>query len=156
MSKTIEYSLNKASESAIAEHLSRCDAYFIPPLSGRVEISDYAKKITGKAVRFEAWAGGTLVGLAAAYCNDQNKHIGYLTSIGVLHDWTGEGIAARLMARCIEYAKVSGMRRLSLEVACDNMPAIKLYEKYGFVAAKVRATSIDMDLILNGVKDHER
>ena len=69
---------NKASEIEIAEHLTRCDTDFVPPLSGRVEINDYVQKIFGKATTFEAWSSGALVGLVATYCNDQEKRIAYI------------------------------------------------------------------------------
>lgn len=148
MSEAIEFGLNKASEAQIAEHFVRCDADFVPPLSGRVEIRDYAQKVASKATRFEAWSGGTLVGLVAAYCNDQEKRIAYITSVSVLSEWMGKGIAASLMKLCIDYSKTSGMRQISLEVASDNTPAIKLYEKSGFVAGKVNAPFVTMNLYL--------
>lgn len=156
MSAAVEYLSNNASEAEIAEHLSRCDADFVPPLSGRVEISDYAQKIASKATRFEAWSGGTLVGLVAAYCNDQEKRVAYITSVSVLKEWMSKGIAARLMSRCIEHAKASGMRQVSLEVASDNAPAIRLYEKSGFVAGKVNAPFVTMDLHLKSGEEHEQ
>jgi ribosomal protein S18 acetylase RimI-like enzyme len=146
MNAVVEYLSNKASEKEIAEHLSRCDGNFAPPLSGRVEINDYAKKIASKATRFEAWLGGTLVGLVAAYCNDHEKNIAYITSVSVLREWMGNGISVRLMNQCIEHAKVSGMRQISLEVAKDNAIAIRLYEKNGFVAGKENAPFVSMDL----------
>ena len=148
MSELVEYDLNKASEAEIAEHLLCCDADFVPSLSSRVEINDYARKIAGKATRFEAWSGGMLVGLVAAYCNDQEKHIAYITSVSVLREWMGKGIAANLMKQCIEHAETSGMWQISLEVASDNTPAIKLYEKSGFVAGKMNAPFVTMDLYL--------
>ena len=73
--KPIAFRSSKATEAQIAEHLARCDADFVPPLSGRVEINDYAKKISIKAKRFEAWSGDILVGLVAAYCNHHEKRI---------------------------------------------------------------------------------
>lgn len=155
MSAAVEYLSNKASEAEIAEHLSRCDADFAPPLRGRVEINAYAQKIASKAVRFEAWSGDTLVGLAAAYCNDQEKRIAYITSVSVLRAWTVEGIAARLVGRCIEYAKDSGMRQISLEVAIGNTPAIKLYEKSGFVAGMANVPFVRMNLYLESGEEHE-
>ena len=135
MSVAIEYMSNRATEAEIVEHLSRCDADFLPALSGRVEINDYAKKIVSKATRLEAWSGGTLIGLVAAYCNDQERRIAYI-------------IAARLMKQCIEYAKALEMRQISLEVASDNAPALMLYEKSGFVAGKVNAPFATMNLFL--------
>lgn len=155
MSEAVEYLSNKASEAEIAEHLLRCDADFVPPLSGRVEMQDYARKIANKATRFEAWSGGKLIGLVAAYCNDQVKRIAYITSVSLLKDWTGKGIGARLMAQCTEHAKVSGMQRISLEVAQDNAPAIKLYEKSGFSKSKANGPFVYMSLCLKSGEEYE-
>lgn len=156
MSAAVEYLSNKASEAKIAKHLSRCDANFVPPLSGRIEINDYARKIVSKAMRFEAWSGGMLVGLVAAYCNDQEKRIAYITSVSVLEEWMGKDIAARLVRQCVEYAKASGMWQISLEVAVDNTPAIKLYEKSGFVAGKANASFVTMGIYLANGQEHEQ
>jgi GNAT superfamily N-acetyltransferase/2-polyprenyl-3-methyl-5-hydroxy-6-metoxy-1,4-benzoquinol methylase len=146
----LEYLSNKASVAEIAGHLLCCDADFVPPLSGRVEISDYAKKIVSRAMRFEAWSGGTMVGLAAMYCNDLENRIAYISSISVLKEWMGKGIAMRLMNLCIEYAKTSDMRQISLEVASANMSAIRLYERNGFATGKASTSFFHMSLNLNG------
>ena len=86
--------------------------------------------------------------LVAAYCNDREKGIAYITSVSVLREWIGKGNSARLISQCIEHAKVSGMRQISLEVASDNAPAIRLYEKNGFVAGNANASFVSMDLYL--------
>jgi ribosomal protein S18 acetylase RimI-like enzyme len=156
MNATVEYLTSRASETEIAEHLSRCDADFVPRLSGRVQLEEYAKKIVSRATRFEAWSDGTLVGLVAVYCNDQERRIAYITSVSVLMAWTGKGIAACLMNRCIEHAKALGMRLISMEVAEDNVSAIELYEKCGFVAGKANCTFVSMSLYLRGGEEHEQ
>jgi ribosomal protein S18 acetylase RimI-like enzyme len=152
----VEYRLNKATEAESAEHLSRCDACFVPPLSSRVAIDDYAKKIAGNATRFEAWSGGTLVGLVAAYCNDHEQRIAYITSVSVLSEWKGKGIAGCLIKQCIEHAGALGMRQISLEVARDNVLAIKLYEKNGFVAGKANVSLGNMNLYLSSGEEDDR
>lgn len=146
MNKSVEYCLNKTSEAKIAELLRLCNFDFVPPLSERVEISDYAHKIAHKALRFEAWSGEVLVGLVAAYCNDQQNRIAYITSVSVRREWTGKGIAGQLMTRCIEHAKASGMWQISLEVASGNASAIRLYEKNGFIAGNVNSLVVSMHL----------
>lgn len=156
MSAAVEFLLNAASAAQIADHLLCCDADFVPPLSGRVEIADYAQKIASKATRFEAWSGGTLVGLVAAYCNDSEKRIAYITSVSVLREWTGKGIVAHLMSQCVGHAKASGMRQIGLEVASDNTPAIRLYEKIGFIAGKANAPFVSMELYLKSGEEHEQ
>ena len=149
MSAAVEYLSSKASAEQVAEHLLHCDADFVPPLSGRVEINDYARRITSKAIRFEAWSGDTLVGLLAVYCNDQVKRIAYITTVSVLRAWTSNGIATHLMGQCIEHVKASGMRQISLDVANDNAPAIKLYEKNGFAVGKASTPFVSMSLNLD-------
>ena len=149
MSAVVEYLSNKASTAEIAGHLSCCDTDFVPPLSGRVEITGYANKIVSRATRFEAWSGGTLIGLVAVYCNDLENRVAYITSASVLKAWTGKGIAARLVDQCVEHTKASGMRQISLEVASGNMSAIRLYEKNGFATGKESTPFVSMSLYLN-------
>jgi len=156
MSELVEYRLNTASETEIGEHLRACDADFVPPLSGRAEIKDYARKITNKAARIEAWSGGMLVGLVAAYCNDRESRIAYITSVSILKEWMGKGIATRLMNQCVEHAKASGMRQIRLEVAKNNTPAIRLYEKSGFVEGEANPPFVSMNLYLTCGEDYEQ
>ncbi len=156
MSAVVVYLLNNASVAEIAEHLRVCNTDFASSLSGRVDINDYAQRILGKATRFEAWSNGTLIGLVATYCNDQEKHIAYITSASVLKDWTGKGIATSLMSRCIKYVEALGMNQIRLEVASDNMPAIKLYEKSGFIMNDTSTPFITMNLYLKNGKEYEQ
>ncbi len=132
MSGSIEVCLNKASESEIVDHLLCCDSEFVPPLSVRVEISTYAKKIASKAIRFEAWAEGALVGLVAVYCNDSECQTAYITSVSVLREWMRRGIASDLIEQCNEHVKGLGFVQIELEVDNENVDAIKLYRKKGF------------------------
>jgi len=154
MSTSVDYCVDRASGAEIVQHLSGSDADFVPPLSERVEINDYARKIASRATRFEAWSGDTMVGLVAAYCNDQVERIAYITSVSVLKTWTGKGIAASLLKQCIKHAHASGMQQIILEVASDNVSAIRLYEKSGFVAGKVNAPFVTMGLHLKNREEH--
>jgi ribosomal protein S18 acetylase RimI-like enzyme len=156
MSAEVDYLLDTASEAEIAAHLVRCDADFVPPLSDRVAIRDYAKRIASAALRFEAWSGGSLIGLVAAYCNDRDKRIAYITSVSVLRAWTGKGIGSRLVGQCIERAKGSDMQLISLEVAATNTRAIKLYTERGFVVNKANGPFLAMNLYLTSREEHEQ
>jgi ribosomal protein S18 acetylase RimI-like enzyme len=55
----------------------------------------------------------------------------------------------------IEYAKSSGIRRIALEVASANAPAIKLYERFGFTAEKSNAPIVTMTLSLTNGSEPE-
>jgi ribosomal protein S18 acetylase RimI-like enzyme len=141
----VSYSMNRAGVEEIDRHLRRCDAQFLPALSGRVEIGSYAGKISAHAVRFEAWAGDELIGLVAAYCNDAQRRFCHITNVSVFSEYTGEGIASRLLHDCIEYAKVEGLGRIGLEVTAEHQAAVRLYEKCGFSASGTQGPFLKME-----------
>lgn len=52
----------------------------------------------------------------------------------VLRKYWNLGVGSQMLAYLIEWAKQSGtIRKINLRVRVDNLPAIHLYEKYGFV-----------------------
>jgi len=148
MREAMTYRVDTATADEIAKHLSLCDRDFVPPLSGRIGIEDYAKKMANFATRFEAWSAGTLVGLVAVYCNDMETRVAHITSVSVLREWSGAGIATHLMGLCIRHAQACGMSRVRLEVSRDNAAAIRLYQKLGFIAGETNTSSIIMDLYM--------
>jgi len=148
MNEQIKFGLNSSSKAQVEEHLRACDADFVPLLSHRVKIEKYAAKIEQKAMRFEAWFDNKLIGLVATYFNDQDKQSAFITSVSVLREWTGKGLASQLMKQCIRHAKATNMKQLNLEVAIDNYPAISLYEKSGFTISKTDTSFVTMNLDL--------
>jgi ribosomal protein S18 acetylase RimI-like enzyme len=131
----ISYTANRSTIAHVAAHLARCDAHFIPPLSSRVDISAYAAKVVSHAERFEAWTEDGLVGLIAAYCNDPERQEGFITSVSVVPERHGRGIATRLLRNCIDHAQAAGFLSISLQVRRNQGTAIRLYEKCGFSEA---------------------
>lgn len=156
MTTEIQYNMNKADAAEIAGHLALCDADFIPVLSARTRIEDYAQKIASRACRFEAWAEGTLVGLVAAYFGTEEPRVIHVTSVSVLSDWTGHGIAASLIERCFARAVKLGIGRVTLEVAETNAPAAGLYEKFGFQPIGHNGQFIIMESIVGKNQIYER
>jgi 2-polyprenyl-3-methyl-5-hydroxy-6-metoxy-1,4-benzoquinol methylase/GNAT superfamily N-acetyltransferase len=135
MNAGIEFFRNRAGEQEIAKHLLLCDDHFKPRLSSRVEVADYAHKLSVKAMRFEAWVDGSLVGLVAVYCNDNRRRLAYVTSVSVVPESQGRHIASNLMDRCIQYLRIGRFDRVDLEVDGGNHKAILMYEKQGFIAS---------------------
>lgn len=155
MTAEIQYSMNKADAAGIAEHLALCDTEFIPVLSARVRIEDYARKIAARACRFEAWTEDTLIGLVAAYFGSEEPRVVHVTSVSVLRDWTGRGIAATLMRSCFASTAESGIGRITLEVAETNAPAAGLYEKLGFQPVGRNGQFIVMESIIGKNQTYE-
>lgn len=82
-----------------------------------------------------AFVNGVLVGSAGNALignRDKTKHRSEF-GISVIKEYWGLGIGDILTRECIECAKKAGLLQIELDVVADNVNAIKLYEKYGFV-----------------------
>ncbi|MDX1950315.1 MAG: ribosomal protein S18-alanine N-acetyltransferase [Rickettsiales bacterium] len=58
--------------------------------------------------------------------------------LGVHPDFRKLGIAQKLLARLEEYSKKANSKEIQLEVRDDNVPAINLYRKLGFIKVGIR------------------
>lgn len=128
---SLQYRRDTATADDVHAHLTRCDADFTPPLSARLDLRDYAAKLAERAARFEAWDGSELVGLVAAYVTPGAPEA-FISNVSVISELRGHGVAAALVADCIDCARGSGAATLRLEVATTDRAAGRFYEKLGF------------------------
>ncbi len=131
MNDEIIYAQNKSIASDVYIHLLECDNQFIPYLSSKVELKEYAKKIVDKAIRFEAWDKKVLIGLVAGYSNKQEGFL-YLTNVSVDIKYQCRGIAKQLLLSSMIFAKECSFNLIELEVNKKNENAINLYKKLNF------------------------
>ena len=95
---------------------------------------------------FVALANGEVVG----WCDIRRHlfpahfHRGTL-GMGVVPDYRGCGIGARLMDQALKQAFATGFVRVELSVRADNTRAIRLYEKVGFVREGVLRDAVFVD-----------
>jgi 2-polyprenyl-3-methyl-5-hydroxy-6-metoxy-1,4-benzoquinol methylase len=129
---TVELRAGSASAEAVEILLRACDAAFVPPLSSRVDIAAYARKLAAHARLFEAWDGPELAGLLAMYCNDTATRTAFVSSVSVAPAHARRGIAGSLLRQAIDAAHAAGMRVLALETGAANAAALALYRKHGF------------------------
>jgi ribosomal protein S18 acetylase RimI-like enzyme len=155
MTAGVTFRSDAASPEQLAALLQRCDASFVPPLSNRVGLGAYARKIASHALRLEAWEGSEPVALLAMYCNDLDSGVAYITSVSVVPDHAGRGIASALLSEAIRRARTAGMRRIALEVDAANGGALRLYQKHGFEATS-SGPSIRMSLNLPAKDEHDQ
>jgi len=153
VSVSLDLSVNRASAQEILQHLLNCEASFVSMLNSRVDIRAYANKIYEHAIRFEAWVEGSLVGLAAIYCNDTNHVVAFVTNVSVLSKWQRHGIASILLDQCVAYATECCFHHVELEVMSENGRAISLYKRKGFTIDNVEGCSTIMSLNLH--KDNQ-
>ncbi len=78
--------------------------------------------------------GRDFAGFAGLYIlADRQSHIGWFF-LGVAEKYQRRGVGALLMNSLLGAADVlAGLQRLQLTVYADNEPAIRLYQKFGFV-----------------------
>ena len=63
----------------------------------------------------------------------RRRHVGQI-GMAVRDDWHGKGAGTALMGSAVDLAdKWLNLMRLELDVYTDNEPAIRLYQKFGFV-----------------------
>ena len=67
----------------------------------------------------------------------------HITNIAVKNTERGRGIGKFLMSELIARAKLADITRMTLEVRDGNIPAIKLYESFGFKVEGVRKRYYD-------------
>jgi putative acetyltransferase len=62
----------------------------------------------------------------------RRSHVGQI-GMAVRDDWQGKGVGTAMMQALVDLAdNWVDLSRLELEVYTDNVPAIKLYQKFGF------------------------
>jgi ribosomal protein S18 acetylase RimI-like enzyme len=81
-------------------------------------------------VRFKASEGKCLIGFVAGE-TEPGSDVSQIATIGVHPDFRKRGVGTALLEVC-EHALPG--RKLRLTVRADNLPAIRLYEKFGYHA----------------------
>jgi ribosomal-protein-alanine N-acetyltransferase len=64
-------------------------------------------------------------------------HALQIITIDVLPEFRRQGMADALMQQAMDTARQNGIRRIVLQAATDNDPAIALYQKWGFTIRAV-------------------
>ena len=149
-SDAIDYREQSATWQDVKAHLTECDGDFMPPLSSRTDIAEYAAKILSSGRTYEAWGDGRLVGLVAVYLNEGSTRSGFITSVSVAGGFAGRGLASAILQMCIDGARDRGVSRLELKVSRLNARAIGLYQKCGFAESASDAVELTMYLTPTG------
>jgi|ERR1035437_9387149 ribosomal protein S18 acetylase RimI-like enzyme len=142
--ENIIFKTKTASENDIRIHFQNCNNVFLPPLNDKINFIEYVKKVFNNAVTFEAWDDKELIGLIAAYFNSEGK-FGFITNLSVLKEYSGAGIASKLLLMGIEYAKQNNLESIKLEVSNANTQAINFYKKHNFLKIGTKDNSIIMN-----------
>jgi putative acetyltransferase len=104
------------------------------------------ENVANDAVQFVALDGIRVVGWADIFPAWAHavSHCGSL-GMGVHPDYRRQGLGEALLRACITKANAKGITRIELEARADNLPAIRLYEKLGFVHEAVKRNAMRFD-----------
>ena len=97
---------------------------------------DFAKLIEdNKSLYLVAELDGEIVGCCGVtdICGD-----GDVNNVMVAEEYRGRGIAQALMSELLLQGEAIGIENFTLEVRVSNAPAIRVYEKLGFVSEGIR------------------
>lgn len=134
MGKEAALELFNGSKEQLYCYLKRLDDSFSPALSSYVDLEKFSKKLTDNALIYTVNASNNqFAGLFAAYINDIETKITYLTSIAILKQYQGLGYAQLLMNKLVEESQTAGMIGIKLEVYKDNEQAIRFYKRNNFI-----------------------
>ena len=66
----------------------------------------------------------------------------YIEMLGVAPAWRGAGVGSKLIAHAEAIGQAENAQRITLNVVCDNEPALKLYQKVGFETTQQKLSRI--------------
>ena len=112
-------------------YLKEVDNLLIPPLSSRVNLAEYAKKVTSKAVMFVAKDGADWVGVEAVYFNEYPE-FSFTTHLSVKKEYQNNSmVGTELMLRQLRYLKKNRTKGLRFSIRKSNTQLLNYHLKTG-------------------------
>jgi len=103
----------------------------LPPETWAARLS--AAAASGRDYPLVAELQGQAVGMAWAKVDADDASIVNLFQMWVAPEARGQGVAGALLDEAIRWAGARGAQALQLGVNCANLPAVRLYERTGFL-----------------------
>lgn len=112
-------------------YLKEVDDLLIPPLSSRVNLAEYADKVTSKAVMFVAKDGSEWVGVEAVYFNEFPDY-SFTTHLSVKKEYQNNSmVGTELMLRQLRYLKKNRTKGLRFSLRKSNTQLLNYHLKTG-------------------------
>lgn len=129
----MKYSFSKLSFEQVHKFLMETDNEFATPLSSKVNVEEYAKKLS----KFSHFAYCTdddnIIGMISCYAN--NPPLGYISNVCVKSEYQNSGVFSSMFNTLIKSLKDLGIKTLRLEVDNNNTKAQEVYLRKGFAFA---------------------
>lgn len=130
----MKYLFSKLSFEQVYKFLCETDKVFATPLSSKVNIDDYAKKLSD----FSHFVYCTndddhIIGMISCYIN--NPPVGYISNVCVKSEYQNKGVFSLMFSTLVDSLKKLQINILKLEVDDNNSIAQDVYSRKGFVVS---------------------
>lgn len=110
----------------LIKFINMSDGYFIPKLSDRVDLKDYASKLNDRALILYHKVNDEIVSLIAGYIDNRKAYITYLF---VLPTFRNKKLASNILQAFLDKCVDNDSVELTVN---EKNPAMNLYTKNGF------------------------
>lgn len=144
----LSYTYGRLSFEEVRAFLMETDDDLPMPLSARIDIDAYAKKLSEFSEFSLCRDGESIVGMISCYTN--RPPLGYMTHACVKKQYQARKVFSKLFQQLRDNAKERGILRFQLEVDANNDNARRIYEHYGFrdveFRPETRKTLMELEL----------
>lgn len=116
----------------IKEYVETYDKDFYIPLSTRVDIGAFSKKLSDLSTTFFAVKDGVVGGLICSYFYQPDTKKGFITLVHTKHEYRGQHLSVFLLDALKRYAIDNGFESVDLFVSKQQAAAYNLYINHGF------------------------
>lgn len=121
----------KPSPEMLERFLKEVDETFVTPISQKINLAEYAKKLFERATICAKCEDGKILSMVAGYTDDVVAGKAYIALVATLPEAQGKGYATALLDEFIDICKTKKLNAIHLY--SENDVAIRIYRKLGFV-----------------------
>ncbi len=126
----MEFCFGNLGFEQVLTFLRETDKEFKHPLSEKVNLEEYARKLSQYSSFSYCVEQDEMIGMISCYTNRPPE--GYISNVCVKSSHQGCGVFSKMLDELLKRSATLGIKRLKLEVNDDNENAIWVYEKWGF------------------------
>ncbi|WP_027124309.1 GNAT family N-acetyltransferase [Gelidibacter mesophilus] len=123
----------------------KVDHLFEPPLSERVVLEDYAKKLYEEAHVFVVFENDEIQAASAFYCTPEKFDFGFLSFVASLK----KGLGSKVIEEMISHCKKMKMKGIETQTWETNYNSLTMFKRYGFLEVeKVKNRDSNIESII--------
>lgn len=145
---SLQYTYCKLSFEETRAFLLETNTEYPTPLSSKVDIESYAKKLSEYSDFSICMNEKGIIGMISCYTN--RPPIGFISNVCVMDKFQGKGVFSHMFKNLISHVKDLGIRTLRLEVDINNERAQSIYIRHGFnmVETNINSSKLLMELMI--------